>query len=176
MLRKVAKALGEGVLDTLFPRVCPLCGRPSDRPRRLVCWSCFARLPVIPADRPHCVQCGKVPDGVIDRDFLCDNCRTRPPGFDKARFAVPFRHEARDLIHAFKYRNATWLGEDLTDLLEGCVRAHYDIGAIDWILPVPLHSLKYIKRTYNQADYLAQSLARRTGIACSDALLKRTRQ
>ena len=169
-------AIWDKGLDLLFPRICPLCGKPSNRPHRLVCWSCVSKLPVIPADQPHCVQCGKVPEGVIDRDFLCDDCRMQRPAFDMARFAAPFRFEIRELIHAFKYRNAIWLREDLTDLLEGCVRAHYDVDAIDWVIPVPLHPLKYIKRTYNQADYLAGSLARRTGRLWSNKLVRRARR
>ena len=142
----------------------------------MVCWDCFSRLPVIEANRPHCVRCGKVPEGAIERDFLCNQCRMSPPAFDLARFAVPFRFEMKELIHAFKYRNATWLAEDLADLLEGCVTAHFDVGAVDWIMPVPLHPMKYARRTYNQAEYLAKSLSRRTGRPCSCDLVKRIRQ
>lgn len=174
--RRIGLRLVRKALDLVFPRICPLCGRLSDRDDRFVCWSCLSKIPLTELEAPHCVCCGKVPAGAVDRDFLCDDCRAAPPAYDMARFAAPFRHEVRDLIHAFKYRKATWLREDLADLLEGCVSVQYDVAAIDWIVPVPLHPAKYVKRSYNQADYLAKSLSRRTGRPFSPALVERFRQ
>ena len=35
----------ESILNLFYPRSCPICGRPSDRPRRFICAECLNRLP-----------------------------------------------------------------------------------------------------------------------------------
>ncbi|MBQ6247550.1 MAG: hypothetical protein IJK04_11835, partial [Kiritimatiellae bacterium] len=92
------------LLDILYPRICPLCGGMSDRAGRHICWNCFSSLPFNTVDKPHCVRCGKVPDGDVAADFLCDACRLETPAFDLARTALPFHSAARDLIHILKYK------------------------------------------------------------------------
>ena len=163
------------LLDLLYPRVCPLCGGMSDRAERHICWSCFSSLPFNTADKPHCVRCGKVPDGAVAADFLCDACRLETPAFDLARTALPFHSAARDLIHLLKYKKGVWIAEDLADILEGCARAHFDVAAADLVLPVPLSPAKFRKREYNQSERLARALARRLGLPCPVRLLERIR-
>ncbi len=163
------------LLDLFYPRVCPLCGAKSDRMDRHICWSCFSALPIHTVAQPHCVRCGKVPDGDVAADFLCDACRLSPPAFDLARTALPFRTAARDLVHLLKYKKGLWLAEDLADILEGCARAHYDVSAVDLAIPVPLSPAKLRKREYNQSALLARALARRIGTAFSDDALERIR-
>lgn len=166
---------GSRLLDVVYPRICPVCGEKSDRPGRNICWKCFSSLPLYSVDMPHCVRCGKVPDGAVEKDFLCDVCRQSPPAFDLARTAMPFRSCARDVIHTLKYRSGIWLKEDLADILEGCARAHYAVAAIDLVLPVPLNPDKFRKRNYNQSALLAGSLAGRLGLPYMPSVISRPR-
>lgn len=166
---------GSRLLDAVYPRVCPVCGAKSDRPGRNICWKCFSSLPLYAVDAPRCVRCGKVPEGAVEKDFLCDVCRKSPPAFDLARTAMPFRSCARDVIHTLKYKSGLWLREDLADILEGCARAHYDIASIDLVMPVPLNQEKFRKRNYNQSALLAESLARRLALPYMPSVISRTR-
>lgn len=166
---------GSRLLDAVYPRVCPVCGAKSDRPGRNICWKCFSSLPLYAVDAPRCVRCGKVPEGAVEKDFLCDVCRKSPPAFDLARTAMPFRSCARDVIHTLKYKSGIWLKEDLADILEGCARAHYDVASIDLVLPVPLNQEKFRKRNYNQSALLAESLARRLALPYMPSVIRRTR-
>ena len=163
------------LLDILYPRVCPICGGMSDRAQRHICWKCFSALPFNTVDKPHCVRCGKVPEGDVAADFLCDACRLETPAFDLARTALPFHSEARDLVHVLKYKKGMWIANDLADILEGCARAHFNVGDIDLILPVPLSPLKFRKREYNQSAMLARSLSKGLGAPCRPSLLERVR-
>ncbi len=163
------------LLDIFYPRVCPVCGGMSDRTGRHICWKCFSALPFNTVDKPHCVRCGKVPDGDVAADFLCDACRLETPAFDLARTALPFHSEARDLIHILKYKKGIWIANDLADILEGCARAHFNVGDIDLVLPVPLSPLKFRKREYNQSAILARSLSKSLGVPCRPSLLERVR-
>ncbi len=163
------------LLDILYPRICPVCGAKSDRAGRHICWSCFSALPMHTVGQPHCVRCGKVPDGAVAADFLCDACRLSPPAFDLARTALPFSGAPRDLVHTLKYKKGIWLAEDLADILEGCARASYDVSAVDLVIPVPLSPVKLRKREYNQSALLARALAKRIGATFSDTELERIR-
>lgn len=162
-------------LDLLYPRICPVCGKKSDRSFRYICWDCFSNLPFNSVDKPHCVRCGKVPDGAVERDFLCDVCHRSPPAFDLARTALPFRSSARELIHCLKYKGGIWLKNDLADILEGCAKAHYNTSEIDMILPVPLNPGKFRQRHYNQSELLARELARRLNSPFSSSIIERIR-
>jgi len=169
------KRLLSKLLDVFYPRVCPVCGKVSDRADRHICWNCFSSLPLHTAETPHCIRCGLVPEGEVGADFLCDACRLDPPAFDLARTALPFHSAARDLIHLLKYKRGVWIAEDLADLLEGCARAHFDADAADLVLPVPLAPAKFRARQYNQSELLARTLARRLDVPCRPRLLERVR-
>ena len=104
------------LLDIIYPRVCPLCGGMSDRAGRHICWNCFSSLPFNTVDKPHCVRCGKVPDGDVAADFLCDACRLETPPFDLARTALPFHSAARDLIHILVIDDVMTTGATLGEI------------------------------------------------------------
>lgn len=148
--------------DFVWPRPCAVatCGRMSDRPGRHVCSACFAGLPFFESGG-MCRVCGGLVAAPTEHDFVCDDCRTAPPAYEYARSAVRFIDPVRSLILDFKYRHATWLREDLVDLLEGAVRAKLDFTAIDVVVPVPLHPNRQRERGYNQSALLGASLARR---------------
>lgn len=174
-LRKCLSGMGGHLLDVLYPRVCPICGDVSDRRDRSICWKCFSALPLNSARGACCAICGKIPDGVIEGDFICETCVGERPAFDMARTAMPFRSEARELIHALKYRHGLWLAPDLGDILEGCARAYFDVHAIDGVLPVPLNIRKFSSRTYNQSELLARELSNRVDVPLECRALARVR-
>lgn len=166
----------EKTLDILFPRVCPVCGKLSDRKGRLICWECMADFPLNTVEKPHCVRCGKVPEGKISENFLCQKCIDHPPAFDLARTAMPYDGKIRDLIHMFKYNKGSWLRQDLGDIMSGCISAHYDVREIDYVIPVPLNIWKFRHRTYNQSELLARHIAKNNGLQLRTDLLERPRK
>ena len=154
-----ALALAERASDWLYPRVCPGCGEPSDRPGRHLCWACFQRVDL--HSRSLCSICGHPAEGDLAHAFVCGACRDVKPAFDRARAAGHFHGLLRELIHQFKYEQALWLKHDLADLLAGCLSAHFSASEIDVVVPVPLHPVRLRERSYNQAGLLARELAGR---------------
>lgn len=147
------------IADGFYPRVCPGCGRVSDRPGRHLCWDCFSRIDLYTDSL--CSICGGWAEGAVSHAFVCGSCRHAKPWFDRARAAGRFAGVLREQIHQFKYAQALWLRDDLTDLLQGCLAAHFSAESIDAVVPVPLYPARRRERTYNQAAVLAKELARR---------------
>ncbi len=165
------------VADILWPRVCAVegCGRTSDRPDRHLCSLCFAALPFHEAGGA-CRICGALVMAETHHDFVCEDCRNHPPAFERARSAVLYREPADQLIQDFKFRKATWLCADLTDLLEAAVRSKLPAHEIDVVVPVPLSPRRERERGYNQSALLADALARRLNRRFDGSSLVRVRE
>ncbi|MFZ4396467.1 MAG: phosphoribosyltransferase family protein [Kiritimatiellia bacterium] len=161
------------VLDLVFPRDCAGCGRAVDRPHGHVCWECFRSIELRATGL--CRQCGLTIEGQTVHDFVCSACRDHEPAFEMARSASRFSGVVREMLHQFKYGGATWLCQDLADLLHGCVLGHYAAEEVDLVVPVPLHGQKQRDRGYNQAALLAAALASRLNRPQVGDVLMRTR-
>lgn len=164
----------ETLVNLLYPTSCTACGSTSPT---YFCDVCRAAVRVRPATS-CCSLCGKLimePVSVGNVVAECGACHKHRPHFDRARSAAEFKDPVRDMIHKFKYNNATWLCRDLTDLLEGCVTAHYADEKIDCLCPVPLNRVKMRARGYNQAELLGASLAKRLHVPFLPEILARVR-
>jgi len=161
------------VADAVYPRVCPGCGKLSDREERYLCWSCFNKIELLHTALCDC--CGNQLTGESRNSFICGCCRKSKPAFDRARSAARFSGVVRDMLHQFKYQDALWLAEDLVDIMHGALMAQFDYKLIDVVVPVPLFRTRFRERSYNQSFVLARLLARRIGRRVDGRSLKRVR-
>lgn len=162
-----------GLLDSIWPRNCEVCGRPADRPGRHVCAACLMRIPFVPTDG-LCRVCGRAAEGHAG-EYLCEDCSgPHRPFFDRAVSAVRFEDKARQMMLDYKFNGHLWLKDDFTDWLEAAARAQFDLASVDVILPMPLTGLHHFIRGYNQSGYLAAALARRLDRRCREDVLART--
>ena len=161
----------EKILDFIWPRTCEACGRPVDRPGRHFCSDCLNRLPFTPTDG-CCRRCGRAAEK-LDGEYLCTDCRANRPSFDRAASALQFDGPAREALNAFKFEFHLWLRDDLADWLEGMARAHFKVGEIDLVVPMPSTLWHRINRGYNQCAYLARALAKRLGKPYAPFVLRR---
>ena len=129
------------------------------------------RLPFTPTDG-LCRRCGRAAVG-LDGEFLCDDCRTHRPAFDRAASVFRFENEARELVNAFKFRDCIHLRADFADCLEGLARVRFRLGDVACVVPMPTTVPHRWLRGYNQSDMLARALAKRLRLPCR-ALLRRT--
>ncbi|EKX98637.1 comF family protein [Aggregatibacter actinomycetemcomitans Y4] len=83
------------------------------------------------------------------------------------------------LIHRFKFQNQFWLDYTLARLLYLAIREArrtHQLPLPEVILPVPLHHFRQWRRGYNQADLLAQQLAKWFKIPVDNGLLLRAKR
>lgn len=124
-----------------------------------------------------CIICGR--NARLDGHGLCGDCRgllkgcpqpPRPEYTDGAAAALEYDAAAAELIYAFKYYGARYLGRYLAGFMS------LPEGWRDCLLiPVPLHRRRQRSRGYNQSLILAEELAARYGMEVNTGLLSRRR-
>lgn len=160
------------LLDTFLPPRCPFTGDIVDS-QGTVSPAAWAELSFITA--PFCHSCGfpfefALPAG--GEEALCAACLHDRPEFTKARAALVYNDASRDLILGFKHGDrihavvpmVPWLKQAGAELL----------AQADMIVPVPLHRWRLIRRRYNQAAVMGQSLGKESGVTfLADGLIRR---
>lgn len=146
------------------------CGRPIDnRSPYALCGHCVRILQW--ADGETCQKCGK-PLLYKNNGELCNDCRQWGRKFKKGFTTVRYGRIERDIIHRFKYRDKSYFGAKLAELMYEriCLEDIY----FDMVLPVPMYKGKERRRGYNQADLLARVLARNLEMPYRSDILIRT--
>ncbi len=162
--------LAKNVLDVLLPPVCPVCGEPVYENTTL-CPKCFGALHFI--TDPCCRVCGRPFPFDMLGDPVCANCLSSTPLFHKARAVVIYDQMAKKIILPFKHGDRL----DFTPLIAKMMAARDKemIENADYIIPVPLHRLRLLKRKYNQSALLARALTKNFHKAYVPDGLKRIR-
>lgn len=160
-------------LDLFFPRLCAGCEGELGADDHHLCWDCRCSIQII--TNPFCEVCGNPLQGRIDHGYTCYECAQERPYFDCARCAARFDGVVEKMIHAFKYHQALWLEDDLTELLLACCETHFGTSGIEVVASVPLFPARERTRGYNQAALLGAALAKRLRRPFCDRLVRRVR-
>lgn len=83
-----------------------------------------------------------------------------------------YRGVTRRSVRALKYGGA----RDLAGVLGGAIASGVPAGwQVAAVVPAPMHAARQRERGFNQAELLAQAVARGLGVPCVPAALRRTR-
>ncbi len=121
-----------------------------------------------------CTRCGLPFEANLPASggHLCGLCRLAPPAFDVARSFGVYEGDLRRLIHLLKYDGMRPLAKALATKMASLVPR---LGAVELVVPVPLHRSRRWSREFNQAELLARELSRLVGIPCRPGGLRRVR-
>ncbi|HVS54580.1 MAG TPA: double zinc ribbon domain-containing protein [Opitutaceae bacterium] len=165
-----------GLSDVVFPPTCVHCRALVETTGeaaagfRHVCATCAAQLDWVKP--PHCATCGHPFYGVVEGERMCPHCEGLEPAYREGRTAVLFKGPVRSLVIELKYHRGLHVVADMAEIFR---RAPHVLalarGAV--LVPVPLHPRKARERGYNQAQLLAEALARAAGGGARVALLLR---
>ena len=173
----LAETFGEYLdigLAFFYPETCQLCRTKHASPGDgFVCASCRSQVRFI--QPPFCERCGLPYPGDFTAPFECTNCREMKLHFRSARSAVVAQDVVREAVHRYKYQRALWFEPFLAGLFLRAARPALRERDWDFIVPVPLHSVKEREREFNQAERLATHLSAATGIRLNAGLLRRVR-
>ena len=168
------KDVTDSFLDVVFPRNCVITGDlvEEDSPYRSISKSVGQKLFHVQA--PHCRTCGYPYFGaVMASDRACPKCKELKPLYGEGKTTILVEGIGRELIHKFKYEEATFLIQDFFSFFENCVGLdHYLDDA--HLVPVPLHPRKFRERGFNQSEALCQALILLQPSAKMAKILERT--
>ncbi|NCP61932.1 MAG: ComF family protein [Alphaproteobacteria bacterium] len=149
------------ILQFLLPARCLVC-RDVIEEQGHICASCWGDLTFL--SDAKCDRCGipfevidlKTQDGAGENALTCPSCLKDPPPFHRSVSSLLYDDKSKDLILRFKHGDAThmapafgqWLAKAGKDILE----------RTDYLVPVPLHWKRLLKRQYNQAALLVNEL------------------
>lgn len=135
-------------VNRLFTPICPGCQQPlKDQTLCLVCQS------FLPALTLACPTCGE-PDS---NGHKCGYCLKHPARWDQLYVPWSFEFLARHLILQFKYHKNFSAGLALTEHWQEQTRAFI---LPDAFIAVPMTANKEIRRSYNQAHWIAKQFSK----------------
>jgi len=124
-------------------------------------------------DEPCCNLCGFPFEFDQGCDVLCGRCIAKPPAYENARAAFQYDDNSRSMLLSFKHGGRT---EGLNAFAAHMRRAgRRFLSQADYLVPVPLHFSRRVKRRYNQSVLLARALSRISPPNLAPDLLKRHR-
>lgn len=149
----------------LFPRVCPVCEQLLRDDETCCCTPCRNLLQPFATHDEAC----RMLLAVLQLHFGFSNAIAA--GWSLYRFhkKSPLQH----LLHAMKYGGRYAIGTHLGRELGEWLREPLMSYSVDVVVPVPLHSLKLIERSYNQSELVAAALARELDVPSDAHVLKR---
>ena len=145
------------VVDFCYPGRCAVCDADCEDGRAVLCPPCADGLNALES-APACDRCAMPLAREGDPCPYCLGKGMRP--YDRVARLGVFRDPLKSLVHRTKYNGRWPLAEFLADRLLEQPRVRALVEEADCLVPVPLHRLRQIARGYNQADVLAESLAR----------------
>lgn len=138
------------VCKAQFPHFfhCPTCGLKSERPNAPINTAAL-----------HFIQ---------DNNLPCGQCISAPPAWDRLICVSDYLYPYNKLLHQFKYQGHFWLAPHLISLLP----ANSQIAP--FVIPVPMHWQRRVKRGFNHSQLLANALVKRFDLTLLNNL-KRTK-
>ncbi len=164
------ETLLSSLFNFVFPDDCRLCEtRLSNISRIPVCPACLS-LPQPLEMEFFCRVCRTPFTGsqALDENNLCKVCRASLQNFDAAYAYGAYEGALQKLIQVFKYGKIESLADPLSRLL---LKSLPFGDNFDAVIAMPMHwRKKHWERGFNQAELLAEPVARRYGLKLSNNL------
>jgi ComF family protein len=166
LLQWALVSLGRALSDSIFPRRCLVCQELlPDRPNWYLCQACVGEIE--PFRGPACSLCGRpfwtFGQGFICPKALCGLCRAKPPPFAKARAFGLYQGPLKGLILRMKYRPEAKVAFALGRVLALGYPKLFGSVIPDVVVPVPLHTERFLEREFDQSVLMGRELGRTMG-------------
>ncbi|MDR1434222.1 ComF family protein [Candidatus Endomicrobiellum devescovinae] len=150
------------IVNLFYPITCSSCGKDlifTSQTR--ICGMCKSSFSFI---KGHiCQMCGKP---LSSGGEFCYECKknSKRRTFDKMCSVYEYKGSVRKLILKFKYSNRTFLAKDFAADMYETMKNNDFYQESDFIISVPLNTIRKIRRGYNQSELLADELSIKANI------------
>lgn len=149
----------DDLLGVIFPNICYVCGRPLAHGEDILCLHCLTDIPVT---------------GLADDGFNEIHRRLAKTGLpiEKAASWFYYRKDTdfARLIQRAKYGDRPKIARALAFIYAEQLNAAGFFDGITTILPVPISTLKRLKRGFNQSEEIAKGISKATSIPLASYL------
>lgn len=102
---------------------------------------------------------------------LCGACLTQPPAFDQTQVGFYFAGDLVELVHGLKYGKHLAYARLLAELLV----EHLNKRNVEALIAVPVHPKRWRSRGFNQAQVIAESLAKELKLPVLNNVVERVK-
>ena len=151
------------MLDFILPPRCIVTGEVVERQGALSAMA-WGDLNFIAA--PQCLRCGLPFDFVEEtaiQESVCGGCMKHPPNYNQARSALVYDDASRGIILGFKHGDQTHAVPSFIPWLERAAGQEM-LDQADFLMPVPLHRWRLMRRRFNQSALLVKYLSKESNI------------
>lgn len=156
------KQVFSGFAHLFYPRVCAVCSTDLFRGEGVICTSCHYKIPLTRFWNDTENPVAQTFWGRVNVENAC------------AYFFFAKGSKYRPLLHKLKYQGQREIGYELGLHFGQALSKSLLYQGIDYAVPVPLHPKKLRTRGYNQAEAIAEGLAKGMGIELSTTHLIKT--
>lgn len=145
------------IADFFFPRQCLSCGKINPEGEyKNFCEDCSPNAEILLGAK--CKRCSEIVGNIGAPDVdQCPKCVDNPPAFNKSLVSASFSGATREMIIELKYHKGIYVTRDIAKLATKTPNLkEFLSGAI--LVPVPLHTIRKIKRGYNQSELICKAL------------------
>lgn len=162
--------LPETLLNWIYPRHCPFCGRILKDQSSLICRECAEEIR--PVGEPRCRKCGK-PLEQQEQEY-CADCRKQPHYYEEGIGIFFYDKKMKDSLMKYKYGGRQEYSRFYSHACAVCGEAYIRRWGIQGIIPVPMHKKKERMWGFNQAALLAEQIGQSLKIPVYESCLKKT--
>ena len=151
------------VLDLLYPHSCLYCAMNLVKGEDYLCLNCVKDLPLIPWNEGECPSVANQLKGKILFEKTYSHLYYFKSGITGR------------LLKEIKYRGNYKLAYHLGKQFGNSIVHHDKEARFDFIVPIPLHPKRILKRGYNQAEWIAKGLSEAMGVPILGDAIARVR-
>ncbi len=146
----------QGILNLIYPPFCISCRKLLDSNEKVVCCHCWNKI-----ELTH--------KGNWKEELTYSN------GIDYVFSGWYFDEILQIIIHHLKYSEKRILSEEFGKRLALMFADNFIKMEIDTVISIPLNSVRYRQRGFNQSELIGRSFAHHLNLKLGDGLLKRIR-
>jgi ComF family protein len=168
----IVETLKEDLINILYPRTCPICGKILKINNLQICVECKTKLKYI--NEPACKKCGK--QLLLEEQEYCYDCFCKPHQFTRGIALCSQEEWIKKSIYNFKYNNKREYAKIYANEIVLRYKNRIESWNADVLIPIPLHQSKMRSRGFNQAEDLCRELSSKLHIPMSKDSIKRVKK
>lgn len=160
----------DSFLTLIYPQSCQICLNSVEKQADgYACRKCWEETNVFNGNETLCNKCGAfLLDTSSNFETFCRRCDE--DFYDKAK-AIG-KYEKALLVTILNLKHTAYIPKTVSDLFHKTF-VDSDFQDADLIIPVPLSNKRFAERGFNQAEIIAENLAKQTGLTFDKTSLRR---